>query len=140
MIEYLDGKAKNQAQDNFTHQLVEYEVHHTNDLALKKQELETQFLAEVARMRQDTDERIAAIRQQNAERIRLAQAASQEAIENHTPTLQDPVARKKRRGSLSIAPSPTIMKRQDPRLEAPAPPTPSINPIKIAIQIGRAHV
>ena len=54
MIKYLNTKAKDAAQDGFAHQLVEYEVHHTNDLAIKKQELETQFLAEVARMRQDT--------------------------------------------------------------------------------------
>ena len=123
MIEYLDVKAKDKAQDNFTHQLVEYEVHHTNDLAIKKQELETQFLAEVARMCQDTDARIETIRQQCADQVRLAQAESQRTIEEHTLTLQDPVARKKRRGSISIS-SPTIMKRQDTQTETPALPHP----------------
>jgi hypothetical protein len=118
----LDVKAKDAAQDNFTHQLVEYETRHTNDLEIKKHDLETQFLAEVARIRQDTDSRIDNIRQHAAEQIRLAEIESQRTIEAHTqsnPVAQIPVARKKRRGSISIVSSPTVMKRQALQTEAP---------------------
>jgi hypothetical protein len=139
LVNYHDTKAKEEAQNNYAHQLTVYELTHANDLAIKKNELEAQFHLEVANIRQDVDVRIAKIREEAAEQIRLAKTGNIQQIEEakadlrleteaHTPTIQDPVARKKRRGSISIAPSPTILKRQDYTLvpDAPLPvdPTP----------------
>jgi hypothetical protein len=125
LINYHDSKAKDEAQNNFTHQLTAYELTHTNDLAIKRNELEAQFHLEVAHIRQDADSRIAKIREDAAEQIRLAKIESHQLIEEaksglrleeeaHKLVIQDPVARKKRRGSISIVSSPTILKRQDP--------------------------
>jgi hypothetical protein len=124
LINFQDSKAKNQAQDNFTHQLTVYELNHTNDLAIKKRELEAQFHLEISQIRQDTNDRISKIREDALEQIHRAEVERSYDIETakirlrpeedgHKPTIQDPSARKKRRGSISCTQSPTILKRQD---------------------------
>jgi hypothetical protein len=139
LTNHLDIKAKNEAQDNFSHQIVAYELNHANDLATKKQQLEAQLHLEVTQIRQDSDARIAKIRQDAAQQIRFAEIESQRTVEeaknilrleeeSRKTTIQDPVARKKRRGSVSIISSPIVMKRQDldlpdPQPTLPAPPT-----------------
>ena len=104
MLAGIDAKAKREVEDRYQTALANYEVHHQNDLALVRENYERKL----ADFRQEQDRRI-------LEAEANFQAEYQALIDQgkaNRPTITDPTARKKRRGSVSTVSSPIITKVQ----------------------------
>ena len=104
MLIGIDAKAQKEVEDQYQTALANYEVHHQNDLALVRDDYERKL----TNFRRDHDRRI-------LEAEAKFQAEYQALIEQgkaNRPTINDPTARKKRRGSVSTVSSPTVTKIQ----------------------------
>ena len=133
MLTGVDAKAKKEVEDQYQHALATYETQHQNDLALVRDNYERKL----AEFRRDHDRRI-------LEAEAAFQAEYQTLIDQgkaNRPTINDPTARKKRRGSVSTVSSPTntpLPNKEDamplpwPTAVAappPAPPAPPTDPM-----------
>ena len=124
----IDAKAKEDAENDYQHACAQYAVSHENDLAF---------------IRNDYERRLQDARQYYDKRLAEAesnfQAEYQTMIDQgkaNRPTITDPTARKKRRGSVSTASSPVVTKAQPTNTPIPVKekptPSPSSNPAKAA--------
>ena len=110
----INTKAKQDAEDHYQTALAQYALSHDNDLAQARDNFHQTFL-----------------RMKNNYNIKISEAEAKfqkeynEMIENgkaNRPTVVDPTARKKRRGSVSTINSPIITKSQP--IQLPIAPTP----------------
>jgi hypothetical protein len=98
-LQSIDQRAKQLAEDQFQSALIQYQVTHENDLARARDDL-NHDLDSLKESHQQTYDEV-----QKEWQTKLEEARSR-------PIILDPIARKKRRGSVSTINSPTITKRQ----------------------------
>ena len=123
MLLGIDTKAKQDAEDQYQTALVQHAITHENDLAFVRNDYERRL----EDARQYYDKRL-------AEAEKNFQVEYQSMIDQgkaNRPTITDPTARKKRRGSVSTASSPVVTKAQPTNtplpIEAKTTNTPSSN-------------
>ena len=111
MLLGIDAKAKKDAENQYQHALTQYAVSHENDLAF---------------IRDDYERRLQDARQYYDKRLAEAESNFQAEYRNmidqgkaNRPTITDPTARKKRRGSVSTASSPVVTKAQPTNTPVP---------------------
>jgi hypothetical protein len=95
----IDQRAKQMAEDQFQTSLIQYQVSHDNDLARARDDFNRDLDSLKESYQQTYDE------VQKEWQTKIDEAKSR-------PLILDPIARKKRRGSVSTINSPTITKRQ----------------------------
>ena len=112
MLFSIDTKAKNDAEDQYQTTLAQYAVSHENDLAF---------------VRDDYERRLQDARQYYDKRLAEAEASFQAEYQAlidqgkaNRPIINDPTARKKRRGSVSTASSPVVTKAQPTNTPIPS--------------------
>ena len=104
MLAGIDARAKRETEDQYQTALINYEISHQTDLALVRENYEQKL----ADFRREHDRRI-------LEAEATFQAEYQALIEQgkaNRPTITDPTARKKRRGSVSTVSSLIVTKVQ----------------------------
>ena len=122
MLIGIDAKAKEDADNQYRHALAQYTLSHDNDLAI----VHDDYVRRLQDARQYYDKRL-------AEAESNFQAEYQNMIDQgkaNRPTITDPTARKKRRGSVSTASSPVVTKAQP--INTPLPNTEKASPSPFA--------
>ena len=105
----IDTKAKQAAEDGYQSALTQYQVTHENDLECVRDEYQQELSRRITKY------------QENLNQAKVDYRCKLKEIQER-PTITDPTARKKRRGSVSAVSSPTVTKAQ-PFQAIPSEPT-----------------
>jgi hypothetical protein len=126
IIQSIDQEAKQMAEDQFQTALIQYQISHENDLERTRDDLHRDLDSLKDSYQQKLDE------VHREWQLKIDEAKSR-------PLIVDPIARKKRRGSVSAINSPTITKRQPIDTSSMSSTVPDSQPVPSIILAPDAH-